>query len=460
MDEVERRSLEAQAAVGLASFLTPFLYGALSVAMPTMSVAFGFTPREMAMVMMVHLLFSTACMLSFGRLSDFIGRKGLFMTGSVLFTASSLLGGLAQDAWTLLAARAVQGVGDAMTFGVAGAILFGIVPPERTGRAVGFNVMFVFAGLTLGPLVGGVLTSWLSWRVTFFVCAAAGVAAWWLIRQGYRERPGRGAGAMPWGDAAWFTASMLGLIFGVSTQPSWRGAALATVSGWMLARFARGQSGRSHPLVDVDYLGCNRPFALSNMVSALGYAAAFSTSFLLSLLMQTVLGMAAHDAGFLLLVQPLVQALASPLAGRVADRLSPGRVSAAGLMVLGAGLLVVAWEGSAATAWWLAGVQVVLGLGFALFVSPNFQAVMSNADAGHKGMASGLMATMRGLGMCASMSATGLLLALLAGGAGQAVPVDALRACFVLFGVVGLGAACLSWHTGGVVSTCAEEAAE
>jgi len=461
MDEAERRSLAAQAAVGLASFLTPLLYGALSVAMPTMSLSFGFSPREMAMVMMSHLLFSTACMLPVGRLSDFIGRKGLFMTGSVLFTTSSLLGGLAQDAWTLLAARALQGVGDAMTFGVAGAILFGIVPAERTGRAIGFNVMFVFAGLTLGPLVGGVLTSWLSWRVVFFGCSAAGAAAFLLIRSSYAERPRERPGTMPWRDAAQCCLALLGLILGVSVQPSWQGAALALGAGWLLRRFVRGQAGKAHPLVDVDYLACNRPFALANVVSALGYAAAFSTSFLLSLLTQAVLGMTPADAGLLLLVQPLVQALASPRAGRLADRMNPARVSAAGLALLGAGFLAVAWLGGAVTAAWIVAAQVVMGLGFALFVSPNFQAVMSTADAGHKGMASGLMATMRGLGMCVSMSATGLLLALLAGGghAPGGVPVDALRACFALFGAVGVGSAWLAWRSGSAQSSCGKEAA-
>ncbi|KAF0234681.1 MAG: efflux pump antibiotic resistance [Desulfovibrionaceae bacterium] len=450
MDASERRSLEAQIAVGLASFLTPFLYGALSVAMPTIGRAFSFSAREMAMVMMVHLLFSTSCMLPVGRASDFIGRKGLFMAGSVLFSVSSLTAGLADSAGVLLFARALQGVGDALTFGVSGAILVTIVPPERTGRAIGFNLTFIFAGLALGPLAGGALTSWLSWRVIFYLSAAAGVAAFALIFRSYQEvRPQRSE-TVGYADTALFIPAMLGLILGLSVQPSWWGAALSAAAGLLLWRFVKFQEGHANPMVDVGYIRRNPAFALANVASVLGYAAAFSTSFLLSLFLQSVQGMAPHDAGYLLLVQPTVQALASPLAGRLSDMAHPARVSAAGLAVMGVGLLMLTGTGIDTTTLWMIGVQVVLGLGFSLFVSPNFNAIMSSVDPAHKGMASGFMSTMRGMGMCLSLSVTGLLLALVLGEAhtGQTGPeaLPALKACFVIFGLSALAAAIVSWR--------------
>ncbi len=451
MDADDRRSLAAQFAVGLASFLTPFIYGALSVAMPTIGRQFGFNAREMAMVMMVHLLFSTAFMLPVGRASDFIGRKGIFMAGSVLFTASSLTAALAQGPWTLMAARALQGLGDAMTFGVGGAILVSIVPQERTGRAIGFNLTFIFAGLALGPLVGGALTAWLSWRVIFFVSAAAGVAALLLIRRSYNEAPPRRDG-LRHRDAALFIPAMLGLVLGVSVQPSLWGFALAAGAAWLLRAFVRTQETAGRPLVDIRYIRSNRPFSLANLASLLGYAAAFSTSFLLSLLLQSVMGLTPESAGYLLLIQPAVQALASPLAGRLSDAMHPAKVSAAGLALLGAGLAALgagvadAPDGPVRVAW----MQVLLGLGFSLFVSPNFKAIMGSADPSHKGMASGFMATMRGLGMCLSLSLTGLVLALALGAehaaSAGAEASAALRVCFALFGVSALAAALVSWR--------------
>ncbi|MFZ5427124.1 MAG: MFS transporter [Thermodesulfobacteriota bacterium] len=449
MDAAERRSLLAQGAVGLASFLTPFTYGALSVAMPTIGREFGFPAREMAMVMMVHILFSTSLMLPIGRASDIIGRRGLFMGGSLLFMASSLAAGLAHGPWTLLAARALQGVGDALTFGVSGAILVSIVPPERTGRAIGVNLTFIFAGLALGPLVGGVLTSLVSWRVIFFVSALAGVAAFELIRRGYPEDHAR-RGRLPVRDALLFIPAMLGLILGASVQPSLWGFALALGSGLILRRFIVFQERSAKPLVDVRYVRSNRPFALSNLAAVLGYAAAFSTSFLLSLLMQSVMGLSPKEAGYLLLVMPAVQACTSPLAGMLSDVMHPAKAGAAGLAVLGCGLWALAVNGHGESAAWVVWVQVVLGFGFSLFVSPNFNAIMASSDPAHKGMASGFMSTMRGLGMCLSLSVTGLVLALAIGQerAAQAGPeaLTGLRICFGLFGTSALAAAAVSWR--------------
>jgi len=450
MDDATRRSLAAQLAVGLASFLTPFTYGALSVAMPTIGRQFDFSAREMAMVMMIHLLFSTSFVLLAGRVSDIIGRKGLFMSGSLLFTAASLTAGLAAGPDMLFCARGLQGVGDAMTFGVSGAILVTVVPPERTGRAIGFNLMFVYAGLALGPLVGGVLTSLFSWRVVFFASALAGLAAFELIRRGYGEQPGE-RGPLPLADGLVFVPAVFGLMLGLSVQPSLWGAVVTVLSGALMLWFLKRQQGVEHPLVDVRYVKANRPFALSNLAAVLGYAAAFSTSFLLSLLLQNVHGFSASDAGYMLLVMPAVQTAASPLTGRLSDAVSPERASAAGLVVLGAGFAALAVAGQGGTAWVL-WVQVVLGSGFALFVTPNFNAIMACAGPKRKGMASGFMTTMRGAGMCLSMSLTGLVLALALGSesAAQAGPdiLPALRACFGLFALVSCVAAWSSWRAG------------
>lgn len=450
MDESSRRSLAAQGAVGLASFLTPFTYGALSVAMPTIGREFGFSAREMAMVMMVHVLFSTSFMLPVGRVSDYIGRKGLFMAGSVLFAISSFLAGMAVEPWQLWCARALQGVGDALTFGVSGAILVSIVPPERTGRAIGTNLTFVFVGLALGPLVGGALTSWLSWRVIFFASALAGVGAFALVRRGYREERERTVGRLPIRASLLFVLSMLGLILGISMQPSFGYAALGLASGVALWRLALAQEGMEHPIVDTAYVKGNRPFVLANVSSVLGFSAAFATSFLLSLYLQNVLGMKPDAAGYLLLVQPLTQALSSPFAGRLSDSMHPAKAASAGLLALGLGLLGVSSFGPDTGMAVVIAAQVLLGLGFSLFVSPNFNAIMGCVDPGHKGMASGFMTTMRGLGMSMSMSVTGIILAVWLGpghtaGAGPEV-LPALRACFALFGCVALMASWVSWR--------------
>lgn len=451
MDAAARRSFAAQAAVGLASFLTPFLYGALSVAIPTIGQEFSFSAQDMVLVMMAHLLFSTGCNLPFSRLSDKVGRKNVFMAGSLLFAASSLMAGLAHAPWFLVAARALQGVGDAMTFGVSAAILVSIVPPERTGRALGVNTTFVYAGLALGPLVGGALTTWLSWRVIFFASATAGVAALLLIHKGFEEQKPRVSNPLDMRGIALYLPAILSLILGISQTPSWPGAGLIVLSLALFAAFRRVETRQEHPLVDLAYLRSNRAFTVANLTSTLGYTAGFSMSFLASLLLQNVMRMPAKDAGVLLLVQPVILTLMSSLAGRLSDRFAPEKVSAVGLGVMGAGLLVFSSHGLAAGPAGVAGLLAVTGCGFALFVSPNINAIMRSTDAPHMGMASGLLATMRGLGMCLSLSLTGVVLAIFGVGSqpAQAGPeiLTALGACFSLFGAVSLGAAWVSMRT-------------
>jgi MFS family permease len=451
MDAAARRSFAAQAAVGLASFLTPFLYGALSVAIPTIGHEFSFTAQDMVLVMMAHLLFSTGCNLPFSRLSDKVGRKNVFMAGSLLFAASSLMAALAHGKWFLLAARALQGVGDAMTFGVSAAILVSIVPPERTGRALGVNVTFIYAGLALGPLVGGALTSWLSWRVIFFASAAAGVAAMLLIHKGFSEQKARVHTPVDVRGIALYLPAILALILGISQTPSWSGTSLIVLSLVLFAWFRRVELRQEHPLVDLAYLRGNRAFTLANLTSTLGFTAGFSMGFLASLLLQNVMGLPAKDAGALLLVQPAVLTLMSPLAGRLSDRFMPEKVSAFGLGLMGTGLIAFSLHGLAVGPAWVVALLAVVGFGFALFVSPNINAIMRSIDTPHMGLASGLLATMRGLGMCMSLSLTGVVLAVYGVGAQatQAGPeiVNALGACFFLFGAVSLAAALVSMRT-------------
>jgi len=445
MDQLERRQFWSQAAVGLASFLTPFLNGALAVAMPSIGREFSLYPHQLPLVVLAHLVPAAAFMAIFGRLSDHLGNKRIFLCGSALFICASVTAVLAPSLTMLLAARSMQGLADSMTFGVGAAILMDSATSERRGRALGLNLMFVYVGLALGPLVGGFLTAAASWRAIFVLCALIGAGACALIAVNRPADPPGHLAGFDWSGAATYVPAMLALVGGLATQPSLPGFLVMAAGALLGVGFVRSQSRREAPLIAPTLFTDNRRFSHAAFAGALGYTAAFSTSLLLSITLQGVLGVNPSTAGVFLLVQPAVQALLSPLAGTLSDRMPPTTLSACGLATLGLGLWLLAAFGGGLTTTGVALFQIVLGAGFAFFASPNIHALMGSVDTTRRGVASGLLATMRTSGMSLSMALTGVMLAVFSGGgvAGRvgAEALPAVRAAFALFGCFAMLAA-------------------
>ena len=432
-----------ETAIGLACFQTPFLNSALGVALPSIGQDFGLSPHEMALAMVAQLVVAAALLTPFGRLSDYLGRRRIFLAGSALFSAASLTVCLSPSAHFVYAGRFLQGLGDAMTFGVSSALLLASAPPDQRGRVLGYNLAWVYGGLALGPVLSGLVTAWLSWRLIFALTAAVGLTAFTLLWRHGRSIPDeRQTGRFDFPGAALYSPAVFCLILGLSLQPSLSGLALLAGGAALIPWLVRVERGHPAPLLDLGMLAANRTFAAANLTSVLGYTAAFSVSFLLSLYFQKCRGLGADTAGLLLLLQPAIQAVCSPLAGSLSDRVRPERLTSLGLALLCLGLWGLGLVSPDTPLSWIAALQVTLGLGFSLFASPNVHAIMDTAPPGYQGLASGLLATMRTAGMAVSMAATGVALAVVVGQArtgdvGPQVMVS-LRICFWCFGAVAL----------------------
>jgi MFS family permease len=215
-----------------------------------------------------------------------------------------------------------------------------------------------------------------------------------------------------------------------------------------MALFAARQFSAASPLLDVRLLAANRRFALSNLAALINYASTNAVAFILTLDLQQALGLQPRQAGTVLLAQPAVQALLSPLAGRLSDRLEPGRIASVGMGITVLGLVGLALPGAAQSLPVVVGCLLTLGLGFALFSSPNTNAVMSAVERRQYGIAASTLGTMRLVGQMLSMALTVQLLAAL--GAEDKVTLQAhagfARAAGITFGVlaglcmVGVGA--------------------
>ena len=337
--------------IGLASFIAPFMSAALNLAVPAIGLELGVSAVAVSWIVTSYLIATAALLLPFGRLGDALGRGRIFLAGVAVFTLASLACAVSHSFVALLAWRVAQAAGSAMLFGTSLAILVARVPAARRGRAVGINTAAVYIGLSAGPVIGGVLVQRFGWRSVFVVCVVLGVLA---VIGGVRvlgvREAGAGGRAFAAPDALLYTAGVAAFVTGAATLRTWVPASGVMAGGAVaLAGFAWLQGRRRDPLLDLR-LFRDATFAFSNLAALLNYAATFAASFLLSLYLQVVRGLPPRQAGVVLLIQPVLMALISPLSGRLADRVEPRVLASAGMLVCAAGLVFCASFGPATTA--------------------------------------------------------------------------------------------------------------
>ncbi len=393
-------------AVSTASFLMPFMFSGVGIALPSIGREMGATAAQIGLVETGYMMSVSMFLLLMGRFGDVYGRKRIFQWGIALFT---LMGAAISQAWSIhvvVVLRFLQGIGGAMIAATGMAIVVSVFPQHQRGKALGINVACVYAGLSCGPFLGGtIVTAW-GWRWLFALCLPLGGVVFILLRWKLR---GEWAGAVgeqiDWRGAALFSISMILLVVGAAQLQKAAGAWQTMVAGMLLmAGFIWFEARTSFPLLDVRLMRSNRLFTLSSLAALLNYAATFGVTFFMSLFLQYVKGFTPQQAGTLLVLQPVTQALFSPICGRLSDRYPAAWIATIGMGSCAAGLALSVGIDASTSIHAIAGVLLLLGIGFALFSSPNMSVIMGSVPPKHVGVASGLVAIMRTLGMMASMT--------------------------------------------------------
>lgn len=404
------------AAATLAAFLMPFMGSAVNVALPAISAAFSMSALSVSWVASAFLLAAAMVLVPAGRLADLIGRKRIFLTGAVIFAAGSLVCIGSPNQGVFIALRAVQGVGAAMTFSTGTAMLISAYPPEIRGKILGINIAGVYIGLTIGPFVGGLLVQHLGWESIFIFTALLGalVAA---LAMGIGTQPDATASgeAFDWPGATLYAVALFSLMYGFSVLPSLAAAVWIAAGVVCLVFFIRQQSINPFPLINIRLFKGNRVFAFSNLAALINYCATFAITFILSLYLQHVKMLTPFQAGMVLVVEPLLQALFSPLAGRLSDRYEPRVIASVGMLLTVIGLISLTWMETDTPLTHIVTSLAVLGVGFAFFSSPNVNAIMSSVENRYYGVASATLATMRMLGQMLSMGIAMLVFAVIIG---------------------------------------------
>lgn len=451
------KQLSILAVVAITSFMGTFLISSVNIALPAIEQSFGLNAITLSLVVTSFLLATAMFLLPFGRWGDLTGVRRLFKSGVIIFTLASLACGFAGSGTWLIVFRFIQGIGAAMSSTTGPAILVSSFSPKHRGRVLGFSVSAVYLGLAFGPFAGGFITQYMGWRYLFYLSAILGIivillAFRFLGRDDSERQDNR---RIDLKGTFFYMAGLLALVFGSSRIPGLYGWIFLSGGIASLLVFWLLESRSDFPVIETRLFTGNRLFAFSNLAALINYSATFAIVFLLSLFLQKTRGLSPRDAGLVLVAQPMVMALLSPVAGRLSDRIQPRFLATAGMAVCTTGLAAFAFLTETTPVWIITGLLLWVGLGFALFSSPNMNTIMSSVDRSRYGIASGTSATMRVVGQIVSMTIATLFFSVWFGNqALDQVPghlfISAMRWGFLTFSLISLAGIYFSLNRGQV----------
>jgi len=405
--DTETSSVATLIVVSAVQFLAPFMMSAVAIALPSIGRAFSANAVELGLVETTYILAVALFLLPSGRLGDIFGRKKIFIRGTILFIAATIVIPLSTSIEMFILVRFFQGTGAAMIAGTSMAILYSALDPKKRGKAMGIIVGFIYGGLSAGPLLGGFLVTHLGWHSIFYGALPLEILALLLTIVKLKDDLAESRGeSFDFTGSLIYMASLFLLMAGTVNRTrgeSYTAMALAGLSG--LAGFLWFEYFKPFPILNVRLLFSNRVFAFSNLATLINYAASFGLTFFMSLYLQTVKGFSPQAAGSLLIVQPIFQALLSPISGRLSENFQPARLSTLGMIICALGLGGASTLGQSTPLWIIVTMLSTMGLGFALFSTPNMLTVMGSVKPKHYGVASSLVGTMRSFGMLISMTA-------------------------------------------------------
>jgi EmrB/QacA subfamily drug resistance transporter len=342
-----------------------------------------------------YLLTLSALLLLGGALGDEYGRRRMFVLGLVSFTVASVLCGIAPSIGTLIAARALQGVGGALLVPGSLALITASFRSEDHGVAIGAWSGLTGVATAIGPFLGGWLIDSVSWRLVFLINVPLAALALWVTLRHVPESRDPQAGRRPdYAGAATATLGLAGVVFALIQGPAegWSPAVVAAgiLGAAALIAFPFVELRVESPLVPLDIFK-SRQFSGANGTTFVVYAGLGAALFLIVVEMQTVLGYSALQAGAATLPITVLMLVLSPRAGRLAQRIGPRLPMTIGPLVVAGGLFLLARIGPDST--YLGGIfpgLVVFGLGLSLTVAPLTAAVMGSVVENHVGVGSGV----------------------------------------------------------------------
>jgi EmrB/QacA subfamily drug resistance transporter len=392
-------------ATSMAMFATNLDFFALNLSIPGMARELDTSTTNMQWAISGFMLALGSFLIPGGRLGDILGRRRMLITGTAIFGLSSLAGGLAPSASFLIGARLIQGIGAAILFPLSIAVVTNTFPEERRKRAIGNLYGLAAAATAVGPFVGGGLTEALSWRWVLLInVPVAAIAIALMVRSVPESRDETVPRQIDFSGLAAIALGIGAITFAVDRGDAWgwgsgRTIGLFAAGVALLLAFVAIERRATWPLVDLK-LFRNRSFVAITLLGMTANVAFVVTTFATTLYLQDVRGYSPLEGGSIFLAASLMQAVAGPLSGRLAERFDIPRTMLAAIVIGALGLLVIAAGLGVGI---IVAALVVFGLGYGLcwaMLSVGTQSVVAADRAGEaSGVSLSIVIGMAGLGV-------------------------------------------------------------
>lgn len=413
----EKKTMATLLAVGIGTFMSSLDSSAVNLAMPLIKADFGVSLSAVEWIVTSYLLVISSLLLTFGRISDLYGHKKMYSTGFMVFTIGSFLCGISMNVGMLITCRILQAIGAGMLFSTGPAIITNAVPASSRGKALSITAIAVALGLCTGPVIGGTLTTLFGWQSIFFINIPIGIIG---VAMATKSIPKDDKTVSVPFDILGSILIFVALLFillplnlsGDYHIPTVFFVLSIAVGLLLIGVFVAVESKQKYPMLNIG-LFRNRIFAASNAAALFMFMAQFIMVFLAPFYYQSLRGYSAMLSGLLYLPMPLATMCVAPISGSIADRYDSRFISLIGALILAVGLFMLSFLGMSTSFVYIICSMVICGIGFSLFQTPNNSAIMGNVPPQNRGTASGILATMRNIGMVMGIAVSGALFSFL-----------------------------------------------
>ncbi|WP_271813596.1 MFS transporter [Clostridium beijerinckii] len=398
----------------LLTFMSTLDSSIVNVALPVMSQRLAVSMASIEWVVTSYLIVIVGTILIFGRLADIKGKTSVFKLGIIIFTIGSLLCGLSNSLVMLVFSRILQAIGAAGTMSTSQGIITQVFPRNERGRALGLNGTFVALGSMIGPPVGGIIVSILSWQYIFLINVPIGILALALAMKTLPKSSNNSNEKLDIKGAILFGSTMVllfsALTFGKEIGYDNIGIIISfVVSIILFISFIIVEKRIDEPLLKLEIFS-NSLFSLSIFCAFISFVAISCSNIILPFYLQYVMKLAPSVTGVLMMVSPIILSVVAPMSGYISDRIGSEVLTFLGLIGTSLGLFLISTLNEYSHIGALIVFIAIMTLGNGMFQSPNNSLVMSTVDTKNLGIAGSINALVRNLGMVFGISLSTTLL--------------------------------------------------